>query len=540
MFGKAHNRERFIAEKLRSTEARDSETSVRQLELNLREGRWGALINTCKQLLSVRMVFAYWSPDQPAPGPQASQEDRDSYEQVCAMTTAVRDNSWWQYLCVILRIARVIDHLEHWFEACPCHYKKPDDSVSLAGNRIFHTRYCSFAHQREQLLRSCVGLEPADCNKILQDFASGQAKIEQFFVVKFSFWTALPHKLCALGHHVEAVARATLSQARDFFREHEDSSQHHALTERFFRGALTNQLDDFLEGRISRANGPELLREASACCFISCVERGVEARHALLKAKTELMKRISPATFSLALRSHEFHRRCVSTLPMLAEWEAHVLRLKKHPRRGLPNALLQLGFAHHPEVLRSQEVSGKVRLRDAANVIYHCDLETQYNRQTAAASQLHGPDFRDNPATAQKLRRLVASQPTDDEKRSAMLRVLMREHFHDRCVEGQFYSIAGKMPPARVLQDAFVPKPKSMPAPANNAISEPGLQGSQMFLRPDEDPAQDFFACAEHGEVGEGSALVPAIQSDDAFFIQAGGSQSDVCCAAACVVGLFK
>ena len=85
---------RFIAEKLRSTEARDLETSVRQLELNLHEGRWGTLINTCKQLLSVRMVFAYWSPDQPAPGPQASQEDRDSYEQVCAMTTAVRDNSW--------------------------------------------------------------------------------------------------------------------------------------------------------------------------------------------------------------------------------------------------------------------------------------------------------------------------------------------------------------------------------------------------------------------------------------------------------------
>ena len=31
VFGKAHNRERFIAEKLRSTEARNLETSVRQL-----------------------------------------------------------------------------------------------------------------------------------------------------------------------------------------------------------------------------------------------------------------------------------------------------------------------------------------------------------------------------------------------------------------------------------------------------------------------------------------------------------------------------
>ncbi|OLP74229.1 hypothetical protein AK812_SmicGene46297, partial [Symbiodinium microadriaticum] len=515
VLGKKHSRDRFIVEKLRGSEASDLEVPVRDLELNLHEGRWGTMVNTCKSLLSVRPVFAYWTPDiisQDPPGPHASQADREGYTSFCnmrdSMTKSVRDSSWWEYLRMILRLARVLDHLEHWLEACPCHFKQVLET-SLAGNRIFNTRYdCAmsgrrgpelaagaldailrdnFGTQRTQLLMACSSLQPEDADKICHDFSVGQAKLEQFLVLKFSFWGALPHKLCVLGHHDEAEARAGLKAAKDMFEEHPSSDQHHALTEHFFRGPLAGDIDAFIERRLARSDSQGFLCEAAACAFVSCVERSIEARHALLKAKTELMKRISPATFSLAIRSHEFYRRCLNNAEMLSEWQKHVLRLKKTSRHGYPYVIDMLGFAQHPEIHRSRGLFHRVRLRDAAHVIYHCDLETQYDRQALAGSTMQQPAYRDNPDSAAKLRKLVSSQSTDEDKHRAMLRVVMHEHFHHKCQEGAIYSLTGHVPAPRLLQDALVPKPKPRAPEARQEVVHPQAD-AQMFQEPDLDP----------------------------------------------------
>ena len=189
---------------------------------------------------------------------------------------------------MLVRLSRVIDHLEHWFEACPCHYRKAAES-SLTSNSIFRTRYAccmagrrapelaggaldnivrdAFATQHTELLLSCHGLEDRDKDKVLKDFAAGQAKLEQYFVVKFSHWTTLPHKLCVLGHHSEALARAGLQEAKDLFDKHKGSSQHHALTKHFFQGSVSHNMDEFLAGRITRFDSPQLLHEARACAF---------------------------------------------------------------------------------------------------------------------------------------------------------------------------------------------------------------------------------------------------------------------------------
>ena len=497
------------------------------------------MVNTCKSLLSVRLVFAYWTPDvisQDAPGPNASQADKDGYTSFCkmrdSMTESVRDPSWWEYLCMILRLARVVDHLEHWFEACCCHFKKVPES-SLAGNRIFNTRYdCpmsgrrgpelaagaldvilrdNFDKQRTHLNMACSSLQREDADKICHDFSAGQAKLEQFLVLKFSFWGALPHKLCVLGHHVEVEARLGLKAAKDIFEEHSSSDQHHALTEHFFRGPLAADIDAFIAGRLARSDSQELLREAAACAFVSCVERSIEARHALLKSKTELMKRISPASFSLAIRSHEFHRRCLNNAEMLSEWQQHVLRLKRCSKHGYPYVVDMLGFADHPEIQRSRSIFHRIRLRDAANVIYHCDLETQYDRQAVAGSTMQQPDYRDNPDSAAKLRKLVSSQSTDEDKQSAMLRVVMHEHFSHKCQEGEIYSLAGQVPPARLLQDALVPKPKHRAPESLQEVVHPQAD-ALMFQEPDpaEDPSRPFA-------VPVPAAPVPS----DALFVQA-------------------
>ena len=532
-----HNRERFIAEVLRDSEASALETAVRELQLNLHKERWGSLITTCKEILSVRMVFTYWDPRHFAegpPAPEASEADREAYTALGTMTDCVRNVVFWEYLKMLVRLSRVIDHLEHWFEACPCHYRKAAES-SLTSNSIFRTRYAccmagrrapelaggaldnivrdAFATQHTELLLSCHGLEDRDKDKVLKDFAAGQAKLEQYFVVKFSHWTTLPHKLCVLGHHSEALARAGLQEAQDLFDKHKGSSQHHALTKHFFQGSVSHNMDEFLAGRITRFDSPQLLHEARACAFVSCVERSIEARHALLKAKTAVMKKINPATFSLAIRSHEFYRRCLSDGRMLAEWERQVQRLKVRPREGLPHVLLHLGFSNHPEILRLQHGNQKIKLRDAANVIYHCDLLTQYDKRADAARTLAQPNFRDNPLDAQKVRRLVQNESTEEGMKTVMLRVLMLEHFRKHVHEGGLYCLRGNLRPPRHLKEAFAGTVRDRQESANNPppsapdAAPDAPQVPPMFLQPDPDMATGFDAAeAASKHAGDGDA----------------------------------
>ena len=215
------------------------------------------------------------------PAPDSVDDSGEAREmQVPLMTEAVRDASFWEYLGMLLRVARVIDRLEHWMEACPCHFKAPDNSDPLYGNKAFRTRYScpmagrrapelaagcldelvknTFRQQRTELLTACSALTHEQRNKILRDFASGQARLEQFFVLKFAFWKSLPHKICVLGHFSEDVARAGLQEAADMFREHADSDQHHPLTRPVFQGAVAEDVQGFLEGRISRSDSNAL------------------------------------------------------------------------------------------------------------------------------------------------------------------------------------------------------------------------------------------------------------------------------------------
>ena len=227
-----HVRDRFIAEHLRKTPAEVFERSLKELQLNLHDARWGSLIHTCKQLLAVRMVFLYWNGASGAPAHSDSGEaggDAHSAEDAELMTATVRDNTWWQYLRMLLHVSRVVEHMEHWMEACPCHYRKPDNAAPLSGNQAFRTRYAcpmagrrapelaagaldeiiqeEFRAQRVELLLACSALTPDHLDKILKDFARGQAHLEEFFTLKLSFWQALPRQLCILGHYREDVAR---------------------------------------------------------------------------------------------------------------------------------------------------------------------------------------------------------------------------------------------------------------------------------------------------------------------------------------------
>eukprot|EP00971_Amphidinium_carterae_P157057 3113190-Amphidinium_carterae.2 len=128
--------------------------------------------------------------------------------------------------------------------------------------------------------------------------------------------------------------------------------------------------------------------EAATLAFLPCVERSIEGRHALVKAKTICMKRLTPCPFSLALRAHEFQRRCLLNPKTAREWEGHVRTLRSHPEPGFPEALLRLGLGAHAECTRSAAADGHLKLKHACRIIYHCDMTTRYDEHEKAARAL--------------------------------------------------------------------------------------------------------------------------------------------------------
>ena len=446
------------------------------------------------------------------------------------MVEAINDASWWAYMSMVLRLGRAIDLLEHWFEACPCHYKQFTEDAPLSGNAIFRTRYkCPMAGRRSPelaagavdvlvkdvfenqhmlLVAACSNLSPQDSDKVMMDFGRGQAKLQNFFLMKFAFWQTPPHLLCVLGHHEEAEARAGLEKAQELFNMQPDSDSHHPLTLHFFRGPLMEHLNRFLSHEIRREDSFELMRE-SACAFIPCVERSIEARHALLKAKTAVMKKIRPATFSLAVRSHEFHRRCLRNKELLLDWEKHVKSLKSVPKQGLPVLVRRIGFAAHSNVLRLQRLGAKVKLRDVAYMVYRCDIETMYDRRVAAGQTMHKPHFRDNPDAAGKLRKLVASQETSEDKQSLMLRILMMEHVSQRCQESEIYCIQGPLPEPRYLKDSLIPGGdvrKGSPDKVEPLVPDL-VQAQQPAAQSDDDQPRQFVQARRSASVACGDRI---------------------------------
>ena len=129
-----------------------------------------------------------------APGAQASESKRQTF------ANHHDGSNQRSYLFMILRLGRAIDLLEHWFKACPCHYKQFTDDVPLSGNTVFRTRYAChmagrrspelasgvletlvddiFASQNAHLVAGCSSLTQKEKDKVLMDFSRGQAKLQ--------------------------------------------------------------------------------------------------------------------------------------------------------------------------------------------------------------------------------------------------------------------------------------------------------------------------------------------------------------------------
>ena len=168
-----------------------------------------------------------------------------------------------------------------------------------------------------------------------------------------------------------------------------------------------------------------------------------------------------------------------------------------------------------------------MKLRDVAYMVYRCDIETMYDRRLAAGQTMRKPHFRDNPDAAGKLRKLVASQETSEDKQSLMLRILMMEHFSQRCQEGEIYCIQGPLPEPRYLKDSLIPGGDVRKDEPAAAVPQPVSEASPSTLFGSPDKVEPLVP---DGDLAQ--AQQPAAQSDDdqpRQFVQARRSASVAC-----------
>ena len=181
-------------------------------------------------------------------------------------------------------------------------------------------------------------------------------------------------------------------------------------------------------------------------------------------------------------------------------------RVKVRPKTLLPHVLVHLGMSQHPEVLRLRGLGSQVRLRDAARIVYHADLGTQYHTRARAAKTLKQPHHRNNPDDAKRVRQHINSQNSDADRLGALLHVLMKEDFSKRCRQGAIYSVRGALPPSRSLRDALLP-----PAASTTDVVQP------LFACPDPTPSDQAADW-----VLPNYEMIPAAAEGRNVFLQAG------------------
>ena len=405
--------DRLIHSCLRGTGAESFAQEVKQFNCSLSHWRWGTLAQACLALRNLQDPLGYWDISKVNCGQSRRQETADDAVQgesdLRSVGDAVHSPSFWGYLKMLLMSSQVLDHIEHWFEGCACHYVSK--GVQEGNQTFFRTRSPCFMSGRrapelaagalgtliskhvdsaKSRLALVLGGLPEEASQfILQDWSTSSARLSAFLQLKFRFWSVLPHKLVGIGHHSEAVSRSIISECVRWFDanvcEEEYDSQHRLVVMYFRQGPLRDQLNQFVEGA-SRASLPLVAREAASMAMIMTVERSIEGRHALAGSKTKLMKKLSPASFSLSLRAAELQSRCLSTKDGLD----HLIQ-KVSEARACDNLLSLTGSGAHPWAQHIREAGLKLKLAEQCKIIYHCDLCTMMASRSGPDSHLCGP-----------------------------------------------------------------------------------------------------------------------------------------------------
>ncbi|CAE7205281.1 unnamed protein product [Symbiodinium sp. KB8] len=491
--------DRFIQYCLVGSPAACFAKQVKEFHASLAHWRWGTLIQACQGLLVLQTPLTFWSNDRVQSGSaqdeedagrrQAGQQDRDegesSQSQLSKVGEAVHDPTFWAYVRMVDVCSKVLDHLEHFFESCPCHHKpKPFDSNTIffrsrqscimCGRRapemsagmLEHVLAQHLDSGRAELVLICSGLSDEGSAMILSEWSASTARLATFLKLKFAFWGNLPHKLAAIGHHDESMARSVLKQClSEYLATLQDESEferarHHRLTLMYFGpGPLKEEIDQFLAGS-SRTSLPRVMHEAAAMSLIMLTERSIEGRHALAGAKSKLMKCLRAAAFSLALRSAELHKRCLASVGQIDYFVGRVAHA-----RAASSLLVVTSLTMHPWAQHLESQGLPLKLGEVIEIIYHCDLYTMMLPHEEATAALSGPSLPPTMGPRLAWQSEFRTAKSAVEKEQIVFKHSMAQHFQQTCPEGTYFTCYD------MLHSCIVPATQQLKSqPASRAL----------------------------------------------------------------------
>ena len=340
---------------------------------------------------------------------------------------AIMDDYFWGSCVVLHALQGVLVQVEAFCSGCPCHgaalartdeerrsrfrrvslYQKAaglDDTTAcpLSGCRcpevaagVLEQTARQVADMQERsvfedvMANESAGLRDA----FTREWHLGIGLLLTGLVEKMSFWSQLPHFLCALASWDQGVVESCARKCLEMYSQL-DESLHHPLSRLFLSPVDQSSFRSQIERLAAGARVADLPRAVRLFIvrmrFWSVLETPIEEKHARLTRTISRKTHWSGALVSLALRLPQFIRE--------SELDPELYRLlveafQASLGHGDYFILEDLGLDRHPQVLDTlfercmlaTKRRAKVSSRLAKSIVYHADPESQFVPHADAA-----------------------------------------------------------------------------------------------------------------------------------------------------------
>ena len=196
----------------------------------MHEERWGTIFHALTELLPLKGVLRKaWSLRKYKAKSAENQREGDQSFDVSVVDEAIRSDVFWCYCHMMDAIGEVLQDVQTWGEACPCHWRgigafkgksrhlRKKEMIKKFGTlcplrgcqapacaagqlRVTLTRFldasnvCLLAHP------SMEPLTQSERSRIMQEFAHARNHLDFCFHTKFGHWQQLPWLLFGLAH----------------------------------------------------------------------------------------------------------------------------------------------------------------------------------------------------------------------------------------------------------------------------------------------------------------------------------------------------
>ena len=392
------------------------------------EIRWGSLLGVVGWVLEREHVLrAYWSEkrmqldNKNRPQCRRKQEQHDK-ELVKGqkLSSLIQSPFFWAFGLQLQLLGKVVTSVDDFFDSCMCHSRLNEivGNFGVRGSWWMRNKALAGDCNREQgrsicPLRGCVApllaagivdeflqlllkkaynellvvykdLDPSEWKILVSNFNAGKSHLILWFQMKLGCWKVLPYVSAVLGHPDASVSRSTLAVALQQFdgagpAQKAGGVRHPLSIELFGEGEMREQLLLFLGGAPLESL-PELHIMAAKMMVIPVSERSIESRHRDVAQSHRAAPSTSPQLVSWSVRSREWLTRIDADPAFLVDL-SEIANQFRSPMQGL----LEFGLAGYPAVMESMNNSKnwrKVSAKVLALLLFHCDLDTLYVRQS--------------------------------------------------------------------------------------------------------------------------------------------------------------